>query len=168
MRAESEAVDQQDVLDEEIQMMEYISVRLGWISRRWMEQELEVFNLTVPQYVAMRCIDRSDQGCTMTEIASATHQVLPTLTGIVDRLAARGLVRRERDPHDRRAQRVALTPEGRHQLEQIQERGRQWLRELLSGLGPAERRAMIAAGLQYLNGIESTVGSKIGSGNKDA
>ncbi|NLG96329.1 MAG: MarR family transcriptional regulator [Chloroflexi bacterium] len=168
MRAESETMDRQEVLDEEIQVMEHITVRLGWISRRWLEQELEVFHLTVPQYVAMRCIDRSSQGCTMTEIAAATHQVLPTLTGIVDRLAARGLVRRERDPNDRRAQRVALTPEGRRQLEQIQERGRQWLRDLLSGLEPAERRAMISAGLQYLNGIESTVGSKIGSGNKNA
>lgn len=41
------------------------------------------------------------------------------VTGIVDRLAARGLVRREADPSDRRVKRVTLTDEGEETVRQI-------------------------------------------------
>lgn len=42
-----------------------------------------------------------------------------TLTGVLDRLAARGLVRRTSDPDDRRSFRVALTAKGRRLAERV-------------------------------------------------
>ncbi|MFF4696236.1 MarR family winged helix-turn-helix transcriptional regulator [Streptomyces chattanoogensis] len=62
------------------------------------------------------------------------------VTGIVDRLAARGLVRREADPSDRRVKRVILTEEGEETVRQIRS-------ELMSnltgleGLGEEDRRS---------------------------
>jgi DNA-binding MarR family transcriptional regulator len=62
------------------------------------------------------------------------------VTGIVDRLEARGLVRRESDPDDRRVKNVAVTDEGTGVIRLIRA-------EMMSGmtslgqLDPAERRA---------------------------
>ncbi|MGW2628993.1 MarR family winged helix-turn-helix transcriptional regulator [Streptomyces chattanoogensis] len=62
------------------------------------------------------------------------------VTGIVDRLAGRGLVRREVDPSDRRVKRVILTEEGEETVRQIRS-------ELMSnltgleGLGEEDRRS---------------------------
>ncbi|MER7000576.1 MarR family transcriptional regulator [Streptomyces sp. NPDC000410] len=41
------------------------------------------------------------------------------ITGIVDRLEKRGLVRREPSPGDRRVKNVVLTPEGEHAIDTI-------------------------------------------------
>ncbi|MBB5960979.1 MarR family winged helix-turn-helix transcriptional regulator [Planomonospora venezuelensis] len=41
------------------------------------------------------------------------------VTGIVDRLEARGFVRREPDPADRRVKNVTLTPEGRQVVREL-------------------------------------------------
>ncbi len=49
------------------------------------------------------------------------------ITGIVDRLEARGLARRETDPADRRIKNVTLTEEGEETVRQIRA-------ELMSGL----------------------------------
>lgn len=45
-------------------------------------------------------------------LGAAAHLDSATLTGVLDRLEATGLVRREADPQDRRALRLTLTPEG--------------------------------------------------------
>ncbi|MFH9347873.1 MarR family winged helix-turn-helix transcriptional regulator [Kitasatospora sp. NPDC017646] len=73
------------------------------------------------------------------------------VTGIVDRLEAHGLVRREVDPADRRIKRVTLTEEGERTVHQIRaellaslsglddlgEHDRRTFQRLLSGLFPA-------------------------------
>ncbi|MBC9717031.1 MarR family transcriptional regulator [Streptomyces sp. TRM66268-LWL] len=48
----------------------------------------------------------------MGELGSVLRLAKSSLTGLVDRTARNGLVRREPDPEDSRAVRVALTPEG--------------------------------------------------------
>jgi len=48
------------------------------------------------------------------ELARLWRVTPAVITGILDRLERRGLVRREPDPADRRRQRLALTPEGDH------------------------------------------------------
>jgi DNA-binding MarR family transcriptional regulator len=74
------------------------------------------------------------------------------VTGIVDRLEARGLVRRDADPADRRVKVVALTPEGEVAVRRIRaeitvglpglarldEDGRRGLSELLARAFPAD------------------------------
>src|SRR5437867_4281582 len=51
------------------------------------------------------------------ELAGTLHIEGPTLTRQLDRLEADGLIRRERDPHDRRAVRVETTEAGRQLYE---------------------------------------------------
>lgn len=134
-----------------------LTTRLGWLSRRRFEQELDAFNITVPQFMALRCIAENEAGCNMSELAEASNQVSATMTGIVDRLEDRGLVMRERDPRDRRAQRVALTPAGKALMQQIRRHKQAWIGQFLSTLSPEERRLMIQMARRYLEVIEQTV-----------
>jgi MarR family 2-MHQ and catechol resistance regulon transcriptional repressor len=59
------------------------------------------------------------------------------LTGIVDRLEARGLVRRIPDQTDRRVVRVSLTPKGRAMTRRMLPRHAQDLAQALAFMPPA-------------------------------
>ncbi|MEU0250093.1 MarR family transcriptional regulator [Streptomyces sp. NPDC006235] len=63
------------------------------------------------------------------------------VTGIVDRLEARGLVERQPDPTDRRVKVAAATPEGRRVARSLRESLR-FAREPLAGLSEEERVAL--------------------------
>lgn len=60
------------------------------------------------------------------------------VTGIVDRLEARGLVERRPDPADRRVKLAAATEEGQATADRLRA-SLDFAREPLSGLSPAER-----------------------------
>ncbi len=152
--------------------LEEFIIQLSWVSHRRLEQELDAFHLTVPQYVALKCIKEStrgsaagvgapegperSEGCSMSELAESSHQVSATMTGIVDRLLDRGLVVRERDPNDRRTLRVGLTPAGKELLERVQQRKRAWMLQFLETLTPDERRLMIELAKRYLTVLEKS------------
>ncbi|MFI6908683.1 MarR family winged helix-turn-helix transcriptional regulator [Nonomuraea sp. NPDC050394] len=59
---------------------------------------------------------------------------LGTVTGIVDRLVAHGLVSRYEDPHDRRVRRIRLTEAGRELIEQINDTGLGHFRRIMERL----------------------------------
>jgi DNA-binding MarR family transcriptional regulator len=121
---------------------------------RHLEQDLASFELTMPQFMSLNCILRNGSSCTMSEIAESSHHLPATLTGIIDRLYERGLVTRERDPRDRRSLRVALTQSGRDLLEQVDNSKKAWMANLLKGLSPEERRALIESTGHYLRLVE--------------
>src|SRR5437773_10381945 len=62
--------------------------------------------------------DRPD-GCTQIELSRSLIMHRSNVTGLVDRLEARGLVQRRDSAHDRRAYRVVLTTAGKRLLQQI-------------------------------------------------
>lgn len=70
------------------------------------------FGLTGPQLVCLRAIGRSER-LTPSELARSISLSQGTITGIVGRLAARQLVRRERTHKDRRSVYVRITQAGR-------------------------------------------------------
>lgn len=67
--------------------------------------------LTGPQLVCLRELSKLGH-CTPSELARAVSVSQGTMTGIVARLEARGLVKRERDAADRRRQLLTLTEAG--------------------------------------------------------
>ncbi|MEU8363598.1 MarR family transcriptional regulator [Nonomuraea sp. NPDC048882] len=67
---------------------------------------------------------------------------LGTVTGIVDRLVAHGLVGRHEDPHDRRVRRVQLTPAGTKLIEDINNSGAQHYRRIMEHLDTETLRAL--------------------------
>src|SRR3954466_14175074 len=98
--------------------------------------------LTTSQYDLLSPLAEGDDAqLGLRELARAAGVSAPTATRMIDGLAARGLVTRERAADDRRAVRIALTTEGRpavldrraHQLDRR--------RALFDKLSPADRRA---------------------------
>ncbi|MEV5893843.1 MarR family winged helix-turn-helix transcriptional regulator [Nonomuraea fuscirosea] len=76
------------------------------------------------------------------DLAHSLGVGLGTVTGIVDRLVAHGLVGRHEDPHDRRVRRVALTPAGTKLIEEISNTGVQHYRRIMDHLDTETLRAL--------------------------
>ena len=64
------------------------------------------------------------------------------MTNRLERLTAAGLVRRFPDPHDGRSLLVSLTPKGRRLIDRVVTLHYERERELLSPLGPRQRKAL--------------------------
>src|SRR5271154_1323989 len=67
--------------------------------------------LSVPQTMALRRLDPA-RPMAMSELAGAMHCDNSNVTGIIDRLEDRDLVRREPSAQDRRVKMLIVTPKG--------------------------------------------------------
>lgn len=72
---------------------------------------LDALDLTYPQYLVMLVLWQQD-GQTVKAIGEHLHLDSGTLTPLLKRLEAAGLIARRRDPDDERQVRVALTADG--------------------------------------------------------
>ena len=75
----------------------------------------------------------------MSELSAMLGLAKSSLTGLVDRTVRNGLVRREPDPRDSRAVRVALTRQGAKLAEEFYDETCRRIEELAAGLSAAER-----------------------------
>jgi MarR family transcriptional regulator, organic hydroperoxide resistance regulator len=73
---------------------------------------LQDMGLTYPQYLVMLVL-WEEEGLTVKELGDRLHLDSGTLTPLLKRLEAAGLVVRARDPQDERQVRIGLTPQGR-------------------------------------------------------
>lgn len=74
--------------------------------------------LTSPQFDVIATLGDTE-GMSMKDLAAATLVTKGTLTGIVDRLEKKGLLRREVPPENRRSFTVVLTDEGESLFQQV-------------------------------------------------
>jgi DNA-binding MarR family transcriptional regulator len=80
----------------------------------------------------------------ITELADQEGLAQPTMTGLVSRLEARGLVARAKDPSDGRAVQLTLTPEGERVLAELRARYAALLRDCLEAMEPEHVDALVA------------------------
>jgi len=100
--------------------------------------------VTLPQYRALVVLAaRGPQGTA--ELAAALAVNPSTATRMCDRLVRKGLIRRQRQPGDRRSVRIALTAPGRDLVAEVSRRRRAELARLLKALPPEEHEPVIAA-----------------------
>lgn len=78
----------------------------------------------------------------MGELGSVLRLAKSSLTGLVDRTERNGLVRREPEPRDTRAVRVALTARGSRLAREFYDETCRRIEELPASLSPAERTAL--------------------------
>ncbi len=90
---------------------------LGQLLGRKFQEQLDPLGLTPFHWVVLCCLWEED-GLATCNIGERLQQVGGTLTGVLDRMEERGLIRRERDSRDRRVWRIWLTDAGK-QLEQV-------------------------------------------------
>jgi DNA-binding MarR family transcriptional regulator len=84
---------------------------------RLAQERLERYGITPFHWLVLCCLWRED-GLATSGICDKLQQVGGTLTGVLDRMEERQLIRRERDANDRRIWRIWLTEEGK-QLEEL-------------------------------------------------
>ena len=80
----------------------------------------------------------------MNRLADALDISVASVTGVVDRMEARGLVERRRDAEDRRVILVHPAEGGRRLFAEIDEKRRRGLGKLLTTLGDAELQGLLA------------------------
>lgn len=83
--------------------------------------------------------------CSLGDLARTEQVAGPTMTRIVDGLAALGLAVREQDPEDRRAVRVVPTEQGNALMMRARERRVEVIAEAVSGLTASERSLLADA-----------------------
>ncbi len=71
----------------------------------------EKYDLTVMQFYAL-CVLENDKSIPMNSLSKLLFCDASNVTGIVDRLFQRKLIKREENPNDRRVKMITLTPEG--------------------------------------------------------
>ncbi|MEU5000189.1 MarR family transcriptional regulator [Streptomyces sp. NPDC086554] len=79
----------------------------------------------------------------MSELGTMLGLAKSSLTGLVDRTAQHGLVRREPDPRDGRAVQVVLTPKGRGVVEPFYAETCRRVDELPVGFSEADRAKLV-------------------------
>ena len=114
-----------DSREERIRRIADTFVPLMWIMTRQFNQKLQEFGLTSPQFMTLGALVLHGQPCTMHDLTAVTYQDPPTMTGIVDRLVAMGLVQRTRSETDRRVVWVQATPAGADLMKQVKEKRHQ-------------------------------------------
>lgn len=85
---------------------------MAQLMSRLFQEKLEPYGLTPFHWVVLCCLWEED-GQATSQIAEKLQQVGGTMTGVIDRMEERQLVRRQRDPQDRRIWRIWLTQTGR-------------------------------------------------------
>jgi DNA-binding MarR family transcriptional regulator len=107
------------------------------MGRRFQEQ-LDPFGLTPFHWVVLCCLWQED-GLATSSISDRLKQVGGTLTGVLDRMEERGLIRRERDVQDRRIWRIWLTEAGKELKETLPPIAMELREQTMQGMSPIER-----------------------------
>lgn len=99
-------------------------------------EEFRPYDLSTPQYAILFHATR--EGVPLSQICVEMLADNSNLTRLVDRLEARGLVRRAPDSHDRRVSLVQLTDAGAALIDQLRPQHRDLVEQRLSHLSPAQ------------------------------
>jgi DNA-binding MarR family transcriptional regulator len=106
------------------------------------DRRIRKLGLTRAQWWVLTHLYRSN-GVTQTELAETLEIEKPTLGRLLDRLEAKGWVRREHDASDRRVWRVHLTDEVEPALRTMRAIAKELRRDALTGIGAAERERFV-------------------------
>jgi DNA-binding MarR family transcriptional regulator len=96
----------------------------------------------------------------MNRLAEALDVVPSSASRLCDRLEATGLLRRAPDPRDRREVRLVLTPAARRMLDELRERRRTALAEVLARMTAAGRQELVRALAAFDAAVEVEVGEQ--------
>lgn len=112
--------------------------------------ELIPHGVTPGQYSVLKCLWK-DNGQTVKQLAEHLYLDSSTVTGILDRMEQKGLIKKKADPKDRRALQVLLTEKGqaleeplsqailnanKKALQEMNDKEYESLKELLHKLSP--------------------------------
>jgi MarR family transcriptional regulator, transcriptional regulator for hemolysin len=111
--------------------------------RTYADHKAAQFGITRAQWVVLVRLDRFE-GLKQSELAEMLDLQPITLTRLLDRLCAGGLIERRPDPNDRRANRLYLTAAARPLLERLGDLGEELMATALAGVDRDSVERMVA------------------------
>lgn len=112
--------------------------------KREFERSAREHRLTLLQWRVLGQLSRHD-GLTQTALGGLVEASPMTISDVVERLEAAGLVEREVDPSDSRAKLVRITPKARALIEEMRGVADRVYAKALAGIGETDRDAMLRA-----------------------
>ncbi|WP_269932672.1 MarR family winged helix-turn-helix transcriptional regulator [Aminobacter sp. HY435] len=122
--------------------------QIGFILRKAHQRHVAIFashisDLTPPQFAALAKLH--DVGETsQNQLGNMIAMDAATVKGVIDRLAARGLVRLSKHELDKRRLQVNLTDEGRRAIEQLVPLAKAISDQTLEPLSPKDAETLVA------------------------
>jgi DNA-binding MarR family transcriptional regulator len=116
--------------------------RIGQLSRLFVRQS----SFELPRGMASMLAATEESPQSITQLAAVEALAQPTVTRLVERLEAQGLVLRTRSPGNRRVVEVSITGEGRACLARLRARYSEVLRAALADAGDDELAQLVDAG----------------------
>lgn len=101
-------------------------------------------DLSDSQFGVLAVLNRSGQH-TLSMLAERERVSPPSMNRTVNFLEARGYVRRDADPADRRRSNILITAEGASVVRETIAKRDAWLTSRIRGLGPEDRATLAAA-----------------------
>ena len=105
------------------------------------DRRVEPLGLTRAQWRVMTRLNRM-KSCTQTELAIALEIEKPTLGKLIERLEAKGWVKRQPDLDDARSKIVCLTPAARPVLEEMQSEAEKVVMAIFAGVSQDDAKRL--------------------------
>jgi DNA-binding MarR family transcriptional regulator len=119
-------------------------VRTTDLVRRQLTAFIEPHGITLQQYNVLRILrGGGDEGVPTLEVADRMVEQTPGITRLLDRLEAKGFVKRQRCEKDRRQHLCWITPKGAALLEKLDKPLNELAEHLIKGLNHEERVTLI-------------------------
>lgn len=149
--APGDYVPSEDSLDAALKTVEH-QISIFWRRARSVSQQLsrQVHPDMEPAAYGLLTVIRKEGPIRLTELASCIGVGKPSVSRQIAFLESIGLVVKEADPLDGRAQTIRLTPHGEEKMHQVQDARRQVFRERL-GEWPVEDLQALATYMAKLN-----------------
>lgn len=144
---------QRDEVDDALQQVEH-QLSLLWRRARSISHQLarQVHPDMEPAAYGLLTIIRREGPIRLTDLASCVGVGKPSVSRQIAFLESLGLVYKEADPQDGRAQSIRLTDKGEEKMHQVQDARRQAFRERL-GTWPLEDVQTLAEYMERLNAV---------------
>jgi DNA-binding MarR family transcriptional regulator len=136
----------------------FLIKRCGMLMSQVAERRFESQEITLTQWVTLMNLTQ-DAHVSPTKLSAELGHDMGALTRVVDELERRGLVRRERSQHDRRAVEIAITPAGRRLAESTKRVIVELLNELVEPFSEREVDTLIALLQRVLAHLQEAAGA---------
>jgi len=110
--------------------------------KTYADQRARQFGISRAQWTVLIRLDRCE-GLKQSELADILDLQPISLTRLLDRLAASGLIERRPDPNDRRANRLYLTAAARPLIEELSHLGEDMMATVLEGVDDSAREQLL-------------------------
>ena len=121
--------------------------------KRNYDRQLKNFGLTPCQFEVLMALWEED-GILLSELGRRVSRDGPTITGVIDRMVKKILVKRKRGSSDRRVVRVILTAKGKSMQEQVSVTRRKVLEKITKNLSSKDIKHLESVLLKIMNNME--------------